>query len=105
MRKEEYDINIRGMMGLWRVARKQTLLFVAAPFYDNFMLLVVIANTSLMAMSGFVNTDGDPFVTINFVFSILFAADLGVKVFAYGVSFFSDVMNLFDALVVVISLI
>lgn len=105
MRKEEYEINIRGVVGFWRVARKQTLLFVSAPFYDNFVLLIVMANTILMAMSGFVNTDGDPYSTISLAFSILFAIDLGVKVFAYGIAFFSDVMNLFDSAVVVISLV
>lgn len=45
------------MEGFWRVARKQTLLFVSRPLYDNFMLLVVVANTALMSLSGFVSTD------------------------------------------------
>jgi hypothetical protein len=69
------------------------------------MLLIVFANTTLMAMSGFVNTDAEPYATINLVFTIMFAIDLSVKVFAYGMAFFSDVMNLFDSAVVVISLV
>ena len=69
------------------------------------MLMIVMVNTSIMAMSGFVNTDGEPYVTINLSFTILFAIDLAVKVFAYGMAFFSDVMNLFDSGVVAISLV
>ena len=69
------------------------------------MLTIVMINTSIMAMSGFVDTDKDPYVTINLSFTVLFAIDLAVKVFAYGMIFFSDVMNLFDSAVVAISLV
>ena len=86
------------------MARKQTLLFVSTTFYDNFMLLIVLANTALMSMSGLVNTDSEPYVTISLAFTIVFALDLSVKVFAYGIGFFSDIMNLFDSTVVVISM-
>jgi hypothetical protein len=105
MRKEEYEINIRGIEGFWRVARKQTLLFVSSSPYDNFILFIVIANTLLMSLSGFVETDNQPYSTISLIFTIFFVIDLSIKVFAYGISFFSDVMNLFDTGVVAISLV
>jgi hypothetical protein len=64
-----------------------------------------MANTILLSLTGFVNTDGDPYASINLAFNILFAVDLTVKIFAYGFAFFSDIMNLFDAGVVVISMV
>lgn len=67
--------------------------------------MIMMDNTSIMAMSGFVNTDGEPYVTINLSFTILFAIDLAVKIFAYGMTFLSDVMNLFDCGVEAISLV
>ena len=93
------------MKGFLRVARKKTLLFVSSPIYDNFMLIIVLINTVMMSLSGFVNTDESPYSNINFTFTNLFVVDLGIKIFAYGFSFFSDTMNLFDAGVVAVSMV
>jgi hypothetical protein len=56
-------------------------------------------------MNGFVNTDLSPYSNINTVFTFIFAADLMLKVFAYGFQFFGDIMNLFDSFVVCISIV
>lgn len=96
---------MRGFFGVINVIRKKTLLFVTRPLYDNFMILTVIGNTVILALNGFVNTDNPPFSDINTSFTIIFAIDLVLKVFAYGVYFFGDIMNLFDTFVVGISVI
>lgn len=96
---------MRGFFGIINVIRKKTLLFVTRPLYDNFMLICVIGNTIILSMSGFVNTDKSPYSDINEVFTFLFVIDLVLKIFAYGIHFFGDIMNLFDSFVVGISLV
>jgi len=69
------------------------------------MLLFVIANTVILAINGLVNTDNSPYSDLNTVFTFAFTIDLVLKVFAYGVNFFGDIMNMFDAFVVSTSIV
>ena len=97
------------MKGFLRVARKKTLLFVSSPIYDNFMLVIVLINTVMMSLSGFVNTDNPPYSNINFTFTNLFVVDLGLKIFAYGFilnkgSYLRDLWNIMDFFIVLTSL-
>lgn len=85
--------------------RKKTLLFISREAYDNFMLVVVLVNTVLMSLTGLVNTDQNPYAMINSVCSYFFMSDLALKLIAYGFSFFGDIMNIFDSMVVCISII
>lgn len=87
------------------VVRKKIALFISKPLYDNFILLIVIANTVTLSLNGLVNTDSGPLVSVNLVFTIIFAIDLGLKIIAYGVDFFSDFMNIFDSFIVSISIV
>jgi len=96
---------MRGFFGIFNVIRKKTLLFVTRPLYDNFMLFCVIANTVILSMNGFVNTDKSPYSDLNTVFTYIFTVDLVLKIFAYGIYFFGDIMNLFDSFVVCISIV
>lgn len=57
MKKEEYEVHIRGILGWAIVCRKKLTIFASYSAYDNFMLLIVFLNTILMSMAGFVNTD------------------------------------------------
>lgn len=85
--------------------RKKTLLFINKPFYDNFMLLLVLANTLTLSLNGLVDTTSPIFSNINTAFTISFTVDLSLKIFAYGFNFFSDIMSIFDTFVVSISLV
>jgi hypothetical protein len=69
------------------------------------MLLFVIANTVILAMNGLVDTEKEPYTTLNTVFTTAFTVDLVLKIFAFGISFFGDIMNIFDSFVVCTSLI
>lgn len=69
------------------------------------MLVLVIANTVILSMNGLVNTDQSPYSDMNTIFTFVFAADLILKVFAFGMDFFGDIMNLFDSFVVCISIV
>lgn len=96
---------MKGFFGMLNVVRKKTLLFVTKPVYDNFMLILVIANTVILSMSGLVDTSQTPYAQLNTIFTFLFAADLLLKIFAFGIRFFGDIMNLFDSFVVCISIV
>jgi hypothetical protein len=96
---------MKGLFGMLNVIRKKTLLFVTKPLYDNSMLIFVIANTVILSMSGLVDTSQTPYAQLNTIFTFLFAADLLLKVFAFGIGFFGDIMNLFDSFVVCISIV
>ena len=87
------------------VIRKKTLLFVTRPIYDNGMLLLVIANTLILSLNGTVDTSQSPYQELNTMFSMAFAVDLILKVFAYGFDFFGDIMNIFDSFVVSVSIV
>lgn len=105
MKPAEYEINIKGFFGLIRVFRKKILFIVSDPLYDNLMLVVVLLNTSLMSLNGYVQTDLPPYSYINKAFTFIFVADVVLKITAYGIKFFGDMMNLFDTAVVAVSLV
>lgn len=104
MKPEEYDIHIKGIIGLFVVIRKKILLTISYPAYDNFVLIIVILNTTLMSMSGYVPIDTSPYTYINQSFTGIFITDLTLKILAYGPFFFTDPMNLFDSAVVGVSI-
>ena len=85
--------------------RKKLLFIVSDPLYDNFMLVVVLFNTLLMALNGYLPTDSSPYSNINQAFTFIFVTDVTFKILAYGIKFFGDMMNLFDTAVVSVSLI
>ena len=103
MKPEEYDIHIKGIIGFFIVIRKKIVLTVSHSAYDNFVLIIVILNTALMSMSGYVSIDASPYSYINQCFTIIFICDLSLKILAYGLMFFTDPMNLFDSSVVAVS--
>lgn len=96
---------MKGISGFFNVIRKKTLLFITKSFYDNIMLLLVIANTVTLSLNGIVDTSRDEFIKLNYAFTVIFAADIALKIFSYGFDFFGDVMNIFDSFVVSISIV
>jgi hypothetical protein len=105
IKPEEYEIYMTGIFGIFNVMRKKVLLFVSRPLYDNAMLIIVLINTVIMSMNGLVDTDQSPYSDMNTIFTYVFAVDLFLKIFAYGIDFFTDIMNLFDSFVVGISIV
>lgn len=65
MKTEEYDIHIKGILGMIRVFRKKLYLLVTHSAYDNFVLIVVLLNTALMSLNGYVAIDQAPYAHIN----------------------------------------
>lgn len=102
---EEYEIYIEGVSGVFKVFRNRIGMLLATSFYDNLMLLLVLANTVIMCLNGLVDSNSSAINALNLVFTYAFTIDVTLKLVAYGSDFFDDVMNLFDLFVVVVSLV
>jgi hypothetical protein len=75
-------------------------------FYDNFILSIVILNTLLLSLNGILDNSQAALVSLlNQVFTIIFSIDIVLKLIAYDMEFFEDIMNVFDFVVVVISIV
>ena len=104
---EDPEIWIAGYYGLIVAFRKRINQFVFGSFFDNFIILAVLANTIVMGME---NLDKDsPSLKsfreqANLWFTILFVGELMLKCYALGIgAYCRDSMNLFDAIIVFIS--
>lgn len=71
------------------------------------MNLAVALNTLVLALDGLVPDSSSNLLTeFNLAFTILFTIELGLKVFGMGPKkYISDTMNIFDALIVALSLV
>lgn len=80
-----------------------------SPIFNGFIMFVISINTIVLAMNKYPNWDqevDDVFGALNLVFSIIFTLEVIIKLIGLGTSgFASDKMNLFDATIVVISII
>ena len=87
-------------------------------FMENFLLLCVIFNTCVLAMDGLFTEDEDieMLSNLNMVFTIIFIIEMGLKIIGFGIKgiflsvvyiikgYVSDKMNLFDGLIVLLSI-
>jgi hypothetical protein len=87
------------------VLRNKVCILISSSYYDNTMLLLVIANTVILSLNGFVDSENFYLQILNQVFTYSFAVDVSLKLIAYGGAFFEDAINLFDLFVVVVSII
>lgn len=93
------------MSGIIKVIRNKICIVICSPIYDNLMLILVLANTIVLSLTGLVDSDIIELKILNSIFTYSFALDVSLKLIAYGGTFFEDVMNLFDLFVVVVSLV
>jgi hypothetical protein len=103
--EEEYEIYIQGYSGIFKVIRNKIGMVLSTSYYDNFMLFMVIANTIVLCLSGYIDSNSPILQMLNNIFTYIFTVDVTLKIIAYGGLFFEEVMNLFDLFVVVVSLV
>ena len=106
-----YMQNVRVWKHGWRgaldQARYHTKGIVMSTVLENFMNLLVIVNTIMLAMDRYGQSASEDSVlgTVNIVFTGVFAAELVAKLFALGISkYFGDSLNYLDFAVVMFSL-
>jgi len=81
---------------------------VNSPIFSGFIILVIILNTLALAMDRYPEWDGDVATMLsvsNTVFTAIFIAEVVLKLAGLGVcGYAADKFNLFDALIVVVSI-
>ena len=75
--------------------------------YDNLLIISVLMNTVFLSLDGLLDSSEENLLnTFNQTFTIIFTIDMGLKVFAFGINeYLRDRMNIFDGLIVILSLI
>jgi len=70
-----------------QVAHKYFKGIVLSSYFDNFLMLCVLANTVVLAMEGLFNDDAslDRLKNLNLFFTIMFTIELALKIIALGI--------------------
>lgn len=94
-------------MGFLLVVQRLILNFTKSGSFNFSMNLAVGINTIILALDGLVpDSSTDTLNSFNFAFTIIFTIELGIKLIGMGpVSYMRDTMNVFDALIVALSLV
>ena len=82
--------------------------FVSYPWFGHFITFVIVLNTIVMGMERFPSDVAyvHALETANLVFTIIFAVEMVLKLVGLGLrGYVSDAFNIFDGVVVVISLV
>ena len=95
-----------GIYGLYQALRRQVRNFALGKWFDNFIMMSVLINTIVLALDGLVTgSQKKTLSTLNLAFTYVFTADMVLKMFGMGVTeYLKDKMNVFDALIVSLSL-
>lgn len=91
-----------------KLLHKYIYKFVHTKFFDNTLIILVILNTTVLALDGMFSSDNvnNKLTQANLIFSICFMIEMGIKIIALGINnYMKDTMNLFDGLVVILSLV
>lgn len=107
-RNFDKEVWLLGVKGKIRLFQKHLVRFVEGKIFENSMLISVVINTVILAMDGLFTDEAttNMFQTFNLSFTIIFAIEMGAKLLGYGVKgYFSDKMNIFDGIVVILSLV
>tara|TARA_B110000305_G_scaffold239654_1_gene308047 strand:- start:587 stop:1597 length:1011 start_codon:yes stop_codon:yes gene_type:complete len=82
---------------------------VNSPIFNGFIIFIIVLNTIVLSMDGYPPQEKEVqqvFDVANVVFTVIFTAELIVKVIGLGTSgFLADKFNIFDGLIVIISLV
>lgn len=81
--------------------------FAHSSFFENSVMMCVIINTVILSLDGIVTSESGLTLMsdMNYIFTIIFACDMFLKILGEGISAYaSDKMNIFDALIVCLSL-
>lgn len=96
-----------GLFGLVAAFRRVVRNFSLSKQFDNMIMLCVLMNTIILTLDGLVSPEGEQILNqFNFSFTIIFTIDMGLKLVGMGlVDYLRDKMNIFDGLVVTLSLV
>lgn len=99
---DRYEVFIRGLLGVLRMLRFKLKTVTCSSPFDYGILLIIIANVLVLALSGVIP---EPTVlTLNGIFTLIFTIEAALKILALGVEYFVEPSNDFDLLIVIVSL-
>jgi hypothetical protein len=103
--KETLEIWLRGINGRLTIFRRMVRNFHESTPIESFFLLLVLINSVILSLNGLIDSDSAFISSVNDSITIMFAFESFTKILGYGlVQFSKDFFNVFDALVVSISL-
>lgn len=98
---------LRGFSGMFIISRKIVRKIIESSIVDKFLTFCVLCNTFLLMLDGLTSPKVDYYMNIlNTTFTFIFVLELVTKLYALGPRLYAkSIMNLFDACIVIISLI
>jgi hypothetical protein len=104
---QKLDIWMLGYKGFVETCRRYCREFISSSIINTLLMVSVFLNTFMMALDGLTpDSWQDGFNTLNLAFTAIFAVEMLLKLFGFGPrNYLRDYFNVFDACVVVISLI
>lgn len=94
---------MKGVMGIIRLIRYKLNFLINSNSFEYLINILVLANTIVLGLDGLVSYSFDK---LNVFFTLIFAIEQLLKIFSFGVNkYCKDGMNLFDLLIVLISLV
>lgn len=87
LNNRDWDIWRPGVMGVIHELRRITRKIIALQAFNAIIILSVFMNTIILACDGLVEDEGtlNAFSSLNDAFTIIFAVEMGLKVFGLGV--------------------
>ena len=106
LNNEESTIWIPGFWGKIIILRKYCEKIAISKAFENFFLILVLLNTLLLCLDGLIDKKYENITTqINIYLNLIFAFEMVFKIFGMGFKkYSSDSFNIFDAIIVILSL-
>ncbi len=74
-------------------------------FYDSAMLILIILNTVILCLNGIVNTSSTEFQKLNLFMVVCFGVDVVLKLVAYDLLFFKDILNILSLVTFIVNIV
>ena len=104
-REENFTMWLPGIVGVVENFRFKVKLFTQSKLFENTIMICVIMNTIILALTGIVSETNASVVKLNLMFTITFTVEMGFKVIGYGwAGYVQDTMNIFDGAVTLLSM-
>lgn len=97
------EVWLPGLLGKFNMFRRMIRQVFNMPAVDFFFIGLVLLNTVILALNGLVN-DTDALDTLNLILTIIFTLEICFKFVGLGpIKFSKDVFNIFDSVVITLS--
>lgn len=99
---------LTGVRGFIIMFRKYLRIIVQSTLFEQIVVVSVVLNTLVLSLDGVFNdgTINQAFDNLNLTFTLIFTVEMVFKIVGFGLlEYVRDVMNIFDGLIVIMSLV